>query len=126
MGGSFTGSPDVREVVTIPKARTKKTRRLNREFSQETKETAASIVGHRCAVAHCGGRIDEFHHRQLKSSGGLGVLANCLPLCSKHHLQIHQNPDWAYRHGLMVSRYASPELQPSILWCGLSCHEDHR
>lgn len=95
-------------------------------FSQQTKQMSAARFHHRCAMSHgCSGRIETFHHRRLRSSGGQGTVDNALPLCTPAHQQIHANPDWSIRHGLIVRGGREPASVDLFLDCGLECTEDH-
>jgi hypothetical protein len=108
--------------------KTKKVRRADVEFAGSVKLAANMAAGHHCQVGlpGCTGRIDQHHHRQMKSQGGLGGLANCLPICNGCHTKIHRCVDWALRHGLLVASWDTPELRANVFGCNLKCETDHR
>lgn len=62
----------------------------------------------------------------MKSAGGLGGLANCLPACNACHLRIHRSVAWATNHGFLVPQWASPELVRPHFGCAVGCETDHR
>lgn len=97
------------------------------EFSETVRRTAMTIAGHRCAarLAGCSVRIEHFHHRRMRSAGGLGDLDNCLPVCARCHRRIHDHPGFAYLHGLLVRRHKDPADIAVISGCGVGCREDH-
>ena len=65
----------------------------------------------------------EMHHR--RRAGRVDSVENLLHLSSyAHHGLIHANPDWSYRHGLLLRGKDSPDLL--IVGCPLSCLIDHR
>jgi len=74
----------------------------------------------------CGRRAaTDVHHRRMRSAGGADVVENFLDLCSScHHVSIHENPDWAYRHGLLLRRGSTGHPDP-VIGCGLECEVDH-
>lgn len=67
----------------------------------------------------------EIHHRRRRSAGGLEHHVNYLDLChSCHHVTIHGNPDWAMRHGLLLSRHTTNHPEP-VRGCTVDCEVDH-
>lgn len=67
----------------------------------------------------------EMHHRRMRSAGGLDLSDNILHLCYWcHHEAIHANPDWAYRHGLLLRRSSADHPAP-IIGCWMDCTTDH-
>jgi hypothetical protein len=67
----------------------------------------------------------EMHHRRMRSAGGLDIYDNILHLCGFcHHEAIHANPDWAYRHGLLIRR-SDPNHPPPVIGCWMNCDVDH-
>jgi hypothetical protein len=97
------------------------------EFDDDTRRLAERRAGHRCEVGlfGCGHNVGQYHHRRMKSQGGTGTLANCVACCLRCHAAIHANPDWAYRHGLLVRSWADPADVPVTAGCGLACQQDH-
>lgn len=66
------------------------------------------------------------HHRRLRSQGGRDTVENLAHLCNIcHNVTIHGNPDWAKRHGWIVSSWAAPEDVAPLRGCALECREDH-
>ena len=52
------------------------------------------------------------HHRKMRSQGGGGHPANILQITPDLHAWIHENPEVAYRHGLLVHSYDDPADVP--------------
>ena len=82
------------------------------EFSETVKRSVLRRSAGRCEVHDCDETIDEFHHRRMRSAGGMGHLENCMGVCVTHHRIIHDSPKWAYDHGYLVSRYMDPAEVP--------------
>ena len=101
----------------------KRERRATAEFSEKTKRRTSNAQGRRCALT--GGPIECYHHRQMKSAGGRGIFENCLGLTHEAHRLIHDETDWAYRHGLLVRRAADPRRVEPVTGCELLCEVDH-
>lgn len=57
----------------------------------------------RCEV--CGDRAWHAHHILPRSAGGRDDLSNLLAVCHSCHRRVHDNPQWAYEHGYLRSRY---------------------
>jgi hypothetical protein len=71
----------------------------------------------RCEL--CGmARGTNFSHRVSRGQGGLWTPANGQWLCGSGttgcHGRLHANPDWAYRHGLMLRRGSNPTGIPVL------------
>jgi hypothetical protein len=67
----------------------------------------------------------QFHHRKMKSAGGPDISDNLMHLCrSCHHEAVHANPDWAYRHGLLLRR-SSTMFPAPVIGCWFDCDADH-
>lgn len=83
--------------------------------------------GHHCwaRLPGCTGEIEEYHHRKLRSQGGDGRPANCLPCCSNCHRSIHDRPRFAHRHGLIVKSNRDPEAIDAYGGCDYTCITDH-
>lgn len=105
------------------KAARDKPRRDRVEFSYSVRNKMTARYGKCCAM--CKKPVEEFHHRKLRSQGGLGTEANCLPLCSRHHKMIHNNVAWSYRHGLLVKSTDNPESVEVFPDCSLKCDMQH-
>ena len=105
----------------------KRTRSTKLDFSTATKELISERAFSRCEVASvgCRGGIHHFHHRRLRAQGGSGTEANGLAVCGPCHTLIHMNPDWSYRHGLLVRAYEKAETVASYLGCATNCEENH-
>lgn len=97
------------------------------KFSEKVKRKARLRAGNRCEVGgpNCTGEIEQYHHRRMRSQGGLGTLSNCLCVCATDHTLIHQKPDWAYRHGLLVRSWLEPHEVPVHAHCGPGCQTSH-
>jgi 5-methylcytosine-specific restriction endonuclease McrA len=52
----------------------------------------------------CGNEMTEVHHRAGRGGVDPHRLDNLVGLCKWHHDEVHANPSWAYRVGLMVRR----------------------
>ena len=67
----------------------------------------------------------EFHHRRMRSAGGLDIFDNLIHLCRAcHHDTVHANPDWSYRHGLLLRRGGTDHPDP-VIGCWMECTMDH-
>lgn len=96
-------------------------------FPEKVKNEVARRYRMRCALGlpGCSGLIQEFHHRRLRSQGGLGLEENCLPLCLHCHGTAHSRRDWAHRHGIIVSSQRDPAEVGVYTRCDLDCLEEH-
>lgn len=101
----------------------KQAARNNIVFGYKVKQKVSQDWQNRCAM--CRHPIDEYHHRKMRSQNGKGTAANCLPICARHHKMIHNNPDWAYRHGLLVRSADDPKAVEVFPECSLKCTHDH-
>lgn len=55
------------------------------------------------------------HHRKLRSQGGTGFWGNMIELPSDVHRMVHENPEVAYQHGLLVKSYDDPnQIRPDV------------
>lgn len=55
------------------------------------------------------------HHRKRRSQGGDGFWGNMIELPSDVHALVHENPEVAYRHGLLVKSYDDPnQIRPDV------------
>jgi hypothetical protein len=97
------------------------------EFGEDVRSTVRRRAFGRCEVKAPGCRdgIHHYHHRLLRSHGGSGTLENCLGVCGPCHATIHANPDWAYRHGLLVRAFNQPDAVNWFNGCGPGCDENH-
>jgi hypothetical protein len=111
----------------IREAKPKPPRRDGVNFPEKIKEKARYRAGFQCEVKgpHCNGRIEQFHHRRMRSQGGVGTLVNCLCVCGPDHTLIHQKTDWAYRHGLLVKSWLEPHEVDVHAACGTDCARNH-
>lgn len=67
---------------------------------------------------------DVFHHR--KRAGRIDTVENLLHIDQLFtHNRIHHNPDWSYRHGLLVREWQDPALVPVFAGCSVECERDH-
>ncbi len=81
--------------------------------------------GGRCEL--CGLRpATQIHHRRTREEKwSRWLVENGLDLDdSCHHEVIHANPDWARRHGLILSRHSTDHPAP-VIGCSLDCPIDH-
>jgi len=92
-------------------------------FSEKTKTRALNRFNRHCAL--CERRTVVYHHRQMRSQQGPGTFENCLPVCQYHHRQIHDHPDWATRHGLLVRSWDDPRHVRVFHHCPIACTQDH-
>jgi hypothetical protein len=97
------------------------------EFSADVRTSVRSRAFARCEVLApgCRGGIHHFHHRLLRSHGGTGTIENCLGVCGPCHNAIHANPDWAYRHGLLVRSLNDPIEVQTFVGCSPGCDYNH-
>lgn len=102
-------------------------RRDGVNFTEKVKEKARYRAGFQCEVGgpSCNHRIEQFHHRRMRSQGGVGTLVNCLCVCSPCHTLIHQKTDWSYRHGLLVKSWLEPHEVDVHADCGSGCTRNH-
>lgn len=55
------------------------------------------------------------HHRKLRSHGGSGEWGNMIELPAWVHSLVHENPEVAYEHGLLVKSYDDPhQIIPDV------------
>jgi len=108
-----------------PKPKRKGSPRTSVEFSENTRRKARIRANFACEATNCRTPPIQHHHRRMRSQGGIGQLANDHLVCPEHHRQIHDNPDWAYRHGLLVKSHNEPVDVPVFAGCPLDCQEDH-
>lgn len=98
------------------------------DFSADVRALVRRRASDRCEVGipnGCGGPIQHFHHRLLRSHGGTGTEENCLGACGRCHTAIHANPDWSYRHGLIVRSLNQPADVANWSGCAIGCDENH-
>lgn len=109
------------------KDRAHKSPRQSANFSEKVKRTVSARAFGCCEVGlpGCTGRLEQYHHRLMRSAGGAGTVSNCCGICGPCHLFVHSHPTWAYRHGLLVRRGRKPfEIGP-VARCAPDCTEDH-
>lgn len=75
--------------------------KVNREFSPHTKAAIRDRAGDKCEVCR-EARIDHFHHRLMRSHGGMGTMENGLAVCYPCHSKVHLNPYVSYMRGWLV------------------------
>jgi hypothetical protein len=72
------------------------------------KEERRQISNDVCEVDGCGNRATHFHHRWLRSQGGVHEVWNLLHVCAglegRCHEHIHANPEDSYAKGYMLRR----------------------
>lgn len=55
------------------------------------------------------------HHRKLRSHGGSGDWGNMIEIPRDVHQLVHENPEAAYTHGLLVRSYDDPnQIRPDV------------
>lgn len=91
------------------------------------------LEGTPCEVTECPERATDGHEIRTRGRGGSIIdLENIALICRGHHRAITENPDWALRHGWVVSSWASSEDQEEAwsvrhAWsCETDCELDHR
>jgi hypothetical protein len=87
------------------------------EFPDDVKGQARRRSGNRCeaASAVCSGGAEHFHHRKLKGMGGRSVdnrLENCLHVCRRCHIYMHDQPVLAKLMGWIVHSTLDPAEVP--------------
>jgi hypothetical protein len=76
----------------------------------------------------CTGRTQHAHHRQLRRPDNTvdeNLLAVCGGVPAGCHEFIHAHPEWARRHGLLVSKWADYRQIPPHPGCDPDCPIDH-
>lgn len=104
-----------------------KSRRAN-PIPPEVRAEVVARSGGRCegrVAPGCNGRGEHMHHRLRRSQGGGHTAAVLVHLCAPDHRAVHANPEWAYRHGLLVPM-GTTEPMPVVAGCSLDCTVDHR
>lgn len=76
--------------------------KVNREFSAKVKHEKRRRTAGRCEFPDCRRQGSQYHHRLMRSQGGLGTLDNCMLLCDEHHGYVHAHPTEAYEHGWLI------------------------
>lgn len=76
--------------------------KVNREFSAKVKTRVRHATGGRCEFPDCRRQGTQYHHRLMKSQGGLGTFENCMLVCLDHHAYIHANPAESYGEGWLI------------------------
>lgn len=79
--------------------------RVDREFAADVKADGAERASFRCE--RCKQRaIEQYHHKLMRSQGGMGTLDNLACLCAFCHAEVHANPLRSYEDGWLVRRGA--------------------
>jgi hypothetical protein len=68
------------------------------------KEERRAISNDVCEVDGCGNRATHFHHRWMRSQGGVHTRWNLLHCCVSCHEHVHANPEDSYRRGYLLRR----------------------
>ena len=73
-------------------------------YKQDKREYQAALktYNHTCAMG--GNRNVELHHIVYRSHGGKNVKENLIPLCKKHHMQVHTNEQYYVEYLLDLNR----------------------
>jgi hypothetical protein len=75
----------------------------------ETLRRSRKIVKERsggiCEAPWCAQLATDMHHVQSRARGGSDEASNLVHLCRESHSQVHLNPEWATRQGLMKSAW---------------------
>lgn len=112
-------APKSRRKAPIPPA----TARRSAEHGMDYPEARRIVYGRsggRCEAPWCGAPLGdrmEAHHR-LTRRFGPDCPCNLLALCSRcHHAEVHEQPERARDHGLIVSRHTAvpPAEVPAVL-----------
>lgn len=75
--------------------------KVDRSFPHEVRAEVYWRAGGFCE--RCGrAPIAVYHHRRLRSQGGLGTLDNAAGLCDPCHVHIHANPAESYEAGWLI------------------------
>lgn len=110
-------------------SREKRAKRLSRsKMPSSVADAVHRRSGGRCEYgnhAGCSGRGEHLHHRRLRSQMGPNTVENLVDICSVAHSLIHGHPEWARRHGWIVSREHEP-VEIGVWPCPLDCPDDHR
>lgn len=67
----------------------------------------------------------QFHHRKMRSAGGLGLVENCLHLCFECHEWVHHHSKVSYGHGVLIRRYMDSHPEPVFHPGWRTCAVDH-
>lgn len=75
--------------------------KVDRSFPPAVRAEVEHRAGGRCE--RCGRNpIQEYHHKLMRSAGGMGTLDNCAGLCWPCHGHVHANPTESYEHGWLL------------------------
>lgn len=78
-----------------------------------------------CEMPGCTRAAHEYHHRKMRSAGGLGFAENCLHLCFECHAWTHANTKVAYGHGVLLRRHMTTHPEPVFHPGWRTCGTDH-
>lgn len=100
-----------------PLRRSKQSQKRKRPtgFTEETKAYVRRRSANQCEVRSrgCTKHAKHFHHRLLRRFGDHRDV-NCLHVCSRCHLTIHENPELSYVMGWLVPSYKDPAEVPVL------------
>ena len=78
-----------------------------------------------CEMPGCTRAATAYHHRKMRSAGGLGLVENCLHLCAEDHAWVHDHPEVSYGHGALLRRHMVDHPDPVFHPGWRSCTTDH-
>lgn len=84
------------------------------DFSPGVKARVRKRSGGWCEFPGCTRHAQHFHHRLMRSQGGMGNVNNCAHLCTSCHGYVHANPTRSYELGLLVPSWADEAVELRI------------
>jgi hypothetical protein len=125
--------PDVTPRFKPPRDKGKPTRRRTVSNAARKRAEAEKAGVYADVIARSHGRDEQdptlpaeaMHHRLLRSQGGQNTVENLLHVSHETHRLIHDQPSWAYRHGLLLRSWQDPAVYLPHVGCPLGCPLDH-
>lgn len=62
----------------------------------------------------CTTRVEQLHHRRMRSQGGRHTVQNLAGICEPCHSWVHSHPLVARENGWIVSAYNTPDTAPML------------
>lgn len=62
----------------------------------------------------CTTRIEQLHHRRMRSQQGRHTVRNLVGVCNACHGYVHRNPRESYENGWLVHSWADPNGTPVV------------
>ena len=90
-----------RRRIDVIRSRTPKRAAQERLYLKRRKEW---IIGKPCAAMPCNEMAEEVHHARGRIGSLLLDERFWIPLCQKHHEQVHRQPEWARTQGLLCEK----------------------